>query len=110
MFTGGHQGGRRSPVSHMCDNNGMKATTTTIPHRRLRNESGRILREAERGHRFVVTVDGRPVAVLGPAEPGTFVTVAHAREALAGTPVDRGFRRDARRGGVSVRRFDPWSR
>jgi prevent-host-death family protein len=88
----------------------MRSNVTTIPHRRLRNESGKILREAERGHQFVVTVDGRPVAIVGPAEPDAFVTVARAREALAGTPVDPRFRRDARRAAGYVRRFDPWNR
>jgi prevent-host-death family protein len=88
----------------------VKPRIRTIPHRRLRNESGRILREVQRGHRFVVTVDGRPVAVLGPAEPDAFVPVARVREALERTPVDRQFRRDARRAGGSVRAFDPWSR
>ncbi len=38
----------------------------TIPQRELRNHSGEILRKAERGQEFVVTVDGRPVAQLGP--------------------------------------------
>lgn len=88
----------------------MKGRISTIPHRRLRNESGRILREAQRGHRFVVTVDGRPVALVGPAEPDIFVPVVLVREALERTPVDRRFRRDARRAAGHVRTFDPWSR
>jgi len=40
----------------------------TIPQRTLRNDIGAILREAEGGEQFVVTVQGRPVAVLGPHE------------------------------------------
>jgi prevent-host-death family protein len=88
----------------------MSSDITTIPHRRLRNESGRILREAQQGHRFVVTVDGRPVAVVGPAEANAFVTVARARDALSETPVDRGFGSDARRAAGYARRFDPWGR
>jgi prevent-host-death family protein len=38
----------------------------TIPQRELRNNVGEVLRRAERGERIVVTVDGRPVAELGP--------------------------------------------
>ena len=86
----------------------MKRGSSTIPHRLLRNESGRILREAQRGRRFVVTVDGRPVAVVGPAEPDTFVAVTRVREALERTPIDRRFPRDTRRTGGRVRKFDPW--
>lgn len=83
---------------------------TTIPHRQFRNESGRILREAQQGHRFIVTVDGRRVAMVGPAEPDAFVLVARVREALERTPVDRRFARDTRRAGGLVRTFDPWGR
>ncbi|MGC2372315.1 MAG: type II toxin-antitoxin system prevent-host-death family antitoxin [Solirubrobacteraceae bacterium] len=39
---------------------------TTIPQRELRNQAGDVLRRAERGERFTITVDGRPVAELGP--------------------------------------------
>lgn len=44
-----------------------------LAHRELRNHSGRVLREAEAGERFVVTVDGRPVATLGPPEGPRFI-------------------------------------
>ncbi|CAN5475968.1 hypothetical protein BH20ACT15_BH20ACT15_01910 [soil metagenome] len=37
-----------------------------IPQRQLRNEVGRVLREAEHGSTFTITVRGRPVARLGP--------------------------------------------
>ncbi len=37
-----------------------------IPQGKLRNEIGAILRRAERGERFTVTVNGRPTAELGP--------------------------------------------
>jgi len=39
---------------------------TTIPQRELRNNISAVLRRAEAGERIVVTVDGRPVAELGP--------------------------------------------
>lgn len=37
--------------------------------RELRNNVSALLRRAGRGERIVVTVDGRPVAQLGPLEP-----------------------------------------
>ena len=39
----------------------------TIPQRELRNNIAEILREAETGTEFTITVRGRPVAKLGPA-------------------------------------------
>lgn len=38
----------------------------TIPQRELRNQIGDVLRRAENGERFTITVGGRPVAELGP--------------------------------------------
>ena len=38
----------------------------TITQRVLRSESGEVLRQAEAGQQFTMTVDGRPVARLGP--------------------------------------------
>jgi len=40
----------------------------TIPQRELRNDVSAILREAEAGTEFTVTVRGRPVAKVGPIE------------------------------------------
>ncbi|MDQ3629960.1 MAG: type II toxin-antitoxin system prevent-host-death family antitoxin [Actinomycetota bacterium] len=40
----------------------------TIPQREPRNDIARVLREAEAGTEFTVTVRGRPVARLGPPE------------------------------------------
>lgn len=40
----------------------------TIPQRELRNDIAAILREAEAGTEFTVTVRGRPVARLGPVD------------------------------------------
>lgn len=64
----------------------------TIPQRELRNDIAAILREAEAGTEFTVTVHGRPVARLGPpdqrpirrvdVDPGTLAAI------LAATPVD----------------------
>jgi prevent-host-death family protein len=38
-----------------------------IPQKELRNNVGEVLRRAEAGERFTITVAGRPVAELGPA-------------------------------------------
>ncbi len=38
----------------------------TIAQRELRDRSGEILRQAESGEQFTITVEGRPVAELGP--------------------------------------------
>jgi prevent-host-death family protein len=38
----------------------------TIAQRELRNHSGEILQQVEAGQQFTITVNGRPVAVLGP--------------------------------------------
>lgn len=39
---------------------------TTISQRELRNESGRVLREAESGQEFIITRRGVPVARIAP--------------------------------------------
>ncbi len=39
---------------------------TVIPQRELRNNAGEVLRRAEAGEVFTVTVNGRPVAQLAP--------------------------------------------
>ncbi|MGH7127850.1 MAG: type II toxin-antitoxin system Phd/YefM family antitoxin [Planctomycetaceae bacterium] len=44
-----------------------------VTQRQLRNESGRLLRAAERGERIVVTRHGEPVAELGPVARRRFV-------------------------------------
>jgi prevent-host-death family protein len=45
----------------------------TIPQKELRNNIGEVLRRAEAGEEFTVTVAGRPVARLGPARPRQWV-------------------------------------
>jgi len=70
----------------------------SIPQRELRNDVARILREAESGAEFEVTVRGRPVAHLGPAEQTlarrTNVDAQRLLGILAATPVDDGFAGD----------------
>ncbi|HEX7290525.1 MAG TPA: type II toxin-antitoxin system prevent-host-death family antitoxin [Conexibacter sp.] len=63
----------------------------TIPQRELRNDVAAILREAEAGTEFTVTVRGRPVAKVVPIEetpqPRRDVDRETLRRLLA-TPVD----------------------
>ena len=47
---------------------------TTIPQKELRNNVGEVLRRAEAGEEFTITVAGRPVARLGPARPRQWVS------------------------------------
>ena len=74
-------------------------TTRKIPQRELRNNIGEVLRQAEAGTEFTITVRGRPVARLGPAdhdEPRTDVPAETLKARLAATPVDPGFANDLR--------------
>jgi prevent-host-death family protein len=83
-----------------------------IPQGKLRNEIGAVLRRAERGERFTVTVAGRPVAELGPL-PGARVLAPAGRLAaiLAETPPDPGFAEDLQRMREQDRAAsrDPWA-
>jgi prevent-host-death family protein len=84
-----------------------------IPQRELRNNIGEILREAEAGVEFTITVRGRPVARLGPADrpPARQVDVdlEVVRMLLDKTPVDDGFRDDMRElRGREEPVGDPW--
>jgi len=57
---------------------------TTIPQRELRNNVSDVLRRAEQGERFTITVAGRPVAELGPpTEEPHGATFAELRAILA---------------------------
>jgi prevent-host-death family protein len=80
----------------------------TIPQRTLRNDSSEILREAEAGERFVITVNGRPVAVLGPYERRQWVPAQSVRELLA-TPTDPTVLTDLQAVAPDEVR-DPWQR
>src|SRR5690606_32348824 len=63
----------------------------TIPQRDLRNDVGRILRAAEAGTEFIVTVRGRAVARLGPLDEAPRPRVDVDRETIErilATPVD----------------------
>ncbi|MPZ70567.1 MAG: type II toxin-antitoxin system prevent-host-death family antitoxin [Actinobacteria bacterium] len=79
----------------------------TIPQRELRNNSAAVLRDAEDGEEFIITVDGRPVAVLGPYRKRQWVP-ADAVSRLLATPTDPSLLDDVRaetRDEIS----DPWA-
>lgn len=69
-----------------------------IPQRELRNNVGEVLRRAQSGEEFTITVRDQPVARLGPLieQPQRRVDVDREslRALLAETPVDKGFAKD----------------
>ncbi len=70
----------------------------TIPQRELRNNVSDVLRRAEGGERFTVTVHGRPVAELGPvARSRPPATPASLSQIIADTPVDPQWHADLER-------------
>ena len=84
----------------------------TIPQRDLRNRVSEMLRRAESGERLTVTVDGRPVAELGPlAGARRPATETDLLDLLGATPVDRGWQADleAMRTEDRAAADDPWA-
>jgi prevent-host-death family protein len=60
-----------------------------ITQRELRNDSGEIMRELDRGESFLVTRNGAPVGELSPIHRRQFVPAASALEAFAScAPID----------------------
>jgi prevent-host-death family protein len=85
---------------------------TTIPQRELRNNVSEILRRAEQGERFTVTVAGRPVAELGPPpRAAAGASFADLRRILQENPVDPGWAEDLKRMREEDRANarDPWA-
>ncbi|MBA2347073.1 MAG: type II toxin-antitoxin system prevent-host-death family antitoxin [Solirubrobacterales bacterium] len=80
---------------------------TTIPQKQLRNEIGDVLRRAEAGERFTITVSGRPVAELGPTRDRTWVP-SETLAALWALPVDEDLAKDIEDFDGELR--DPWER
>jgi prevent-host-death family protein len=60
---------------------------TVIPQKELRNNVASVLRRAEAGEQFTITVSGRPVAELGPAQPRRWVRMEQVDD-LWSTPPD----------------------
>jgi prevent-host-death family protein len=77
-----------------------------IPQKKLRNEIGEILRRAETGEKFTITVSGRPVAELGPLRSRTWVD-GSVLEELAKLPIDEKLAEDIREFDIQLR--DPWA-
>jgi prevent-host-death family protein len=85
---------------------------TTIPQRELRNNVSEILRRAEDGERFTITVAGRPVAELGPpAGAGRGTSAKDLWRLLVENPVDPEWADDLRRMREDDRADsrDPWA-
>jgi antitoxin (DNA-binding transcriptional repressor) of toxin-antitoxin stability system len=57
-----------------------------ITQRELRNQSGEVMRELDRGESFVVTRNGVAVGELTPVGRRRFVTAEAAIRAFAGSP------------------------
>lgn len=71
--------------------------TDSLSVRDLRNDVSEVLRRAEAGERFVVTVRGRPVAELGPmSRRPRFMPVAQMEEILKTARADPGLRDELR--------------
>jgi prevent-host-death family protein len=85
---------------------------TTIPQRELRNNISEILRRAEDGERFTITVAGRPVAELGPpAGVSRGATAAELWQVLQRRPVDPAWAGELARMREEDREIgvDPWA-
>jgi prevent-host-death family protein len=68
----------------------------TIPQKELRNNVGDVLRRAEAGEQFTITVSGRPVAELGPTLRRTWIS-GSALDAVFRTPAPRSVAGDLER-------------
>lgn len=79
----------------------------TIPQKELRNHVGKILRRAEAGEQFTITVSGRAVAQLGPLRSRQWVPSGQLADLWA-TPADRTLDEDLRALGGEL--ADPWAR
>ena len=78
-----------------------------IPQKKLRNEIGEILRRAEAGEEFTITVSGRPVARLLPlADTRQWVPAARLED-LWKLPVDENLAEDLKEFDIELR--DPWA-
>jgi prevent-host-death family protein len=78
----------------------------TIPQKELRNHVGNVLRRAEAGEHFTITVSGRPVAELGPIRARQWVSSAQLSD-LWSTPPDPTLNEQLQHLDEEVR--DPWS-
>ena len=73
----------------------------TIPQKELRNNVSDVLRRAEAGEEFTITVAGRPVAQLGPAAKRGWVHGADLRSVFD-TPAPQTLADDLERFGAGL--------
>ena len=79
-----------------------------LPQRDLRNRIGEVLRAAETGAEYTITVGGRPVAHLGPHRPRQWLPRDTVRALLA-TPTDPSLLDDVRAHDLDEGlEHDPW--
>jgi prevent-host-death family protein len=78
----------------------------TIPQKELRNHVGEVLRRAEAGEEFTITVSGRPVARLGPTRNRQWVPSSQLAE-LWEAPADPTLVQDLEAFGGEL--TDPWA-
>ena len=78
---------------------------STIPQKELRNSISEVLRRAQAGEEFTITVSGRPVARLGPIYAEAWVPAARVQD-IWDLPVDAELAKDLEAFGASLR--DPW--
>jgi prevent-host-death family protein len=78
----------------------------TIPQKELRNHVGEVLRRAEAGERFTITVSGRPVAELGPVRARQWVSSIQLADLWA-TPPDPTLEHDLQ--ALDGQLIDPWA-
>lgn len=78
----------------------------TIPQKELRNHIGEVLRRAEAGEQFTITVSGRPVAALGPVRARQWVPSAQLAD-LWTIPPDPTLVEDLQ--ALSGELTDPWA-
>ena len=78
----------------------------TIPQKELRNNVAEVLRRAEAGEQFTITVSGRPVAELGPARTRQWVDSASLKDLWA-LPPDPALMHDLEKFGGDLQ--DPWA-
>ena len=83
-----------------------------IAQRELRNQVSAVLKRAEQGEHFTVTVDGRPVAELRPLAAAHKPAAPNRLAAVLGaTPVDPAWAAELRqlRAGDATVAPDPWA-
>jgi len=78
----------------------------TIPQKELRNRVGEILRRAEAGEQFTITVSGRAVALLGPVRTRQWVPSAQLVDLWATAPDPT---LDDQLGALGGELTDPWA-